>query len=658
MLHALLVMIAVWMAVGVVVTLNLAPITLPRLLNPLLLEASLAAALILVRLGQFRRASLVYLAGSWAWATATVYVSGGIRTPALILYAAMPVSAAWLLGYGAALWTAGICAGTMFIFVCLEMFGSGPPRLVSSTPLGAWFVAVQATLIGTIPVGQVIKRLVETLNELQKYKQHLESLVDQRTAELVKARDEAEAANRAKTVFLANMSHELRTPLNAILGFSSLLRDNGALEQQRHDLDIINRSGEHLLALINDVLDVAKIEAGRTELETASCDVERVIEDVTNMLRPRAVQKGLTLQVESLPAPLFIRTDAARLRQVLINLLSNAIKFTEAGTVTVRMAASPSTNPGESRLVFEVEDTGAGIAACDQAGIFNAFVQGGTAQRQEGAGLGLTISREIVELMGGTIHVESAPGQGSRFRMEIPAERAEEPEATQGPALKHVVRLEEGQPEYRILIVEDQQENRMVLERLLSNAGFQTRVAENGAEGVRQFHEWRPQFIWMDLHMPVMDGVEATKMIRASEGGGEVKIVAVTASGDVRKRREILAQAVDDYVPKPYRFAEVFDCMARHLGCRYQASEKTPGAEAHGTGELRANDIAALPVELRHELREAIVALDPQRISAAIAHISELNEGLGLILTRHAESYAYSNIFDVIKTDPYVSGAS
>jgi signal transduction histidine kinase/DNA-binding response OmpR family regulator len=658
MLHALLAMIAGWMAIGFIVTLNLGPLTAPRLVLPLLLQVSLVAALILVRLGQFRRASLVYLAGSWLWATAVMYISGGIHTHALILYGAMPISAAWLLGYSAALWTAGVCTVTMLVFVCLEMLGSAPPRTLKGTPLGVWFLAVQATLIGTIPVGQVIKRLVETLNELQKYKQHLESLVAWRTAELVKARDDAEAANRAKSAFLANMSHELRTPLNAILGFSSLLRNHGASEQQRHDLDIINRSGEHLLRLIDDVLDVAKIEAGRTELEIASCDAGKVIEDVINMVRPRASQKGLLLRVETSETPLFIRTDPARLRQVLLNLLNNAVKYTETGSVTLRMAAAPANDPGEVLLAFEVEDTGAGIAATDQAVIFDAFVQAGAEKRSEGAGLGLTISRQIVELMGGSIQVESTPGQGSRFRFEIPVARAEEAEVSETTAAERAFTLADGQPEYRVLVVEDQQENWMVLERLLKHAGFQVRVAENGAEGVRIFREWRPQFVWMDLRMPVMNGVEATRLIRASNGGREVKIVAVTASGVAGKRREILAEGLDDYVRKPYRSAEVFECMARHLSCRYQASETTHTAEAHGIGELKAEHLSTLSEELRQELREAIVRLNPERVSAAIARISEVNTSLGLTLKRYAESYAYSRIFDLIKTEIHVSGAS
>jgi signal transduction histidine kinase/CheY-like chemotaxis protein len=579
-----------------------------------------------------------------------MYVSGGIRTHALILYGTLPISAAWLLGYGAALWTACICSVTMLIFVCLEVFGSAPPRTLSATPLGVWFLAVQATLIGTIPVGQVIKKLVQTLNELQKYKQHLESLVEERTAELVKARNEAETANRAKSIFLANMSHELRTPLNAILGFSSLLSERGASEQQRHDLEIINRSGEHLLDLINDVLDVAKIEAGRTELEIASCDVRRIVEDVVNMVRPRASAKGLDLLVETLQAPLFIRTDSARLRQVLINLLNNAVKFTEKGFVALRVTATSAIGSGEVRLVFEAEDTGAGIAASDQAVVFDAFVQAGAAKHHEGAGLGLTISRQIVELMGGSIRVESTPGEGSLFRVEIPAARAEEREIGQGSALNRDIRLAQGQPEYRILIVDDQRENWMVLERLLIHAGFQVRVAENGAAGFKEFHEWCPHFIWMDLRMPVMDGIQATRLIRESDGGQDVKIVAVTA-GSSSKRRELLAEGLDDCVRKPYRSAEVFECMARHLGCRYQVTETKPKGEAERTRELNAEAVSALPEELRQELREAIVTLSPERISAAIARISELDKELALTLAQYAESYAYSRIFHAIKTD-------
>jgi signal transduction histidine kinase len=284
------------------------------MVNIATVQVGLIGALTLIRLGYFRAASLVYLTGTWIFATLAVSSMAGIRSPIIILYGTLPVSAAWLLGYEAALWTACACIGTMLVFAVLDMIGMRPPNTTPGTAIGMWFIAVQATLIGTIPVGQVIRRLLDALKELQGYKQHLEQLVDERTAELVQARDQAEAANRAKSIFLANMSHELRTPLNSILGFSHLLRERGASEQQRHELDIINRSGEYLLGLINDVLDVAKIEAGRSELEIAPCNLGKLTEDVMDMIRPRAAQKGLALRVETPPLPLFVKTDAARLR--------------------------------------------------------------------------------------------------------------------------------------------------------------------------------------------------------------------------------------------------------------------------------------------------------------------------------------------------------
>jgi CheY-like chemotaxis protein len=311
------------------------------------------------------------------------------------------------------------------------------------------------------------------------------------------------------------------------------------------------------------------------------------------------------------------------------------------------MNATPA-NDREVLLTFEIEDTGEGIAAEDQAVIFDAFVQAGAPKLQEGTGLGLTISRQIIELMGGSIQVESTPGQGSRFRAEIKVERAQEPEVNQVAGLERVIALAEGQPKYRILIVEDQEENWMVLERLLQNAGFDVRVAKDGAQGVQAFREWRPQFIWMDLRMPVLDGVEATRLIRASEGGGEVKIAAVTASGYVSERTEVLAGGMDDYIRKPYRPTEIFECIARHLGVRYRVSEGTKQSDSEPVGELRAEELSALPDELLKKLRDALIALEPARISTAIESVSQQNRALGSILAYYADRHAYSKIFHAI----------
>jgi signal transduction histidine kinase/DNA-binding response OmpR family regulator len=614
--------------------------------------------LILLRLGRFRQAAFLYLAGNWVQATYNIAVNGSIQITSTAYYITLPILATWLLGFREAFWTAGVCLGSALVLALVQgpnkVLPTAPPRL----PLLVWANLVMLTLTAAAPLAHILRTLRETLaqsrrdqEELQQYKQDLEQLVEQRTAELVVARDQALAASHAKSAFVANMSHELRTPLNAILGFSNLLRERGASEQQRHDLDIINRSGEHLLGLINNVLDVAKVEAGRSELEISPCDLGRLIEEVQNMVEPRALQKGLTLQVEVPQAPLFVRTDPPRLRQVLINLLGNAVKFTDRGSVTFRMKAAPAIESGEVILTFEVEDTGEGITSADQALIFDPFVQTSPEKRQEGTGLGLAISRQIIELMGGTIGVESTRGQGSCFRVEIKVERARESEINRGPNLDRVTALAEGQPEYRILIVEDQHENWMVLERMLANAGFQVRVAENGAQGVQQFREWRPQFIWMDLRMPVMDGIEATRRIRACEGGREVKIAAVTASGYASRRSEILAGGMDDYVRKPYRPAEIFECMARHLGVRYVVSEGSARPDNGRAGELTAEDLAALPDELRTELRDALITLNPAPISTAIERISRENRALGLILARYANGYSYSRIFDALMTE-------
>jgi PAS domain S-box-containing protein len=395
--------------------------------------------------------------------------------------------------------------------------------------------------------------------ELQIYRDHLEELVTTRTAELAAALDAAEAANRAKSLFLANMSHELRTPLNAILGFSALMQqDSGLTGRDREHLDIINRSGAHLLGLINDILDIAKIEAGRVQMERAPFDLGALFREVTDLMHGRATEKGLQLLLECAPeAPRFVRGDATKLRQVLVNLLGNAIKFTVKGGVALCLGVGPETVG--TRLLIEVEDSGPGIAPEDQTRIFEPFVQASLAG-QQGTGLGLAITRQFVELMGGRIGVTSPWGQGSCFRVELPIEVAAELEAPGDQGEHEVLGLEPGQPDWRILIVEDQPENNLLLSRLLEDAGFQVCTAANGLEGIDRFQQWRPHFIWMDRRMPVMDGLEATRRIRALPGGEAVKIVALTASVFAEQRGEILAAGMDDILHKPFQPREIFAC--------------------------------------------------------------------------------------------------
>ncbi|MEI2780837.1 MAG: ATP-binding protein [Candidatus Competibacter sp.] len=500
-------------------------------------------------------------------------------------------------------------------------------------------------------LNQDVTERKRTEAELQTYRDHLEDLVSVRTTELAQAKDAAEAANRAKSAFLANMSHELRTPLNAILGFSGLLRrDAGIVGRDREHLDIINRSGEHLLGLINDILDMAKIEAGRVELQIAPLDLHALVRDLVGMMGQRALEKSLELRLEqSSRVVRYLRGDEIRLRQTLVNLLGNAIKFTREGAVTLRLDAGP--DPSEPRLRIEVEDTGPGIAPEDQARVFEPFVQAGQTSAQKGTGLGLAITRQFVELMGGRIGVSSRLGRGSRFWIELPVEPASASEVAGAVEESgEVLGLEPGQPDWRILIVEDQPENSLLLGRLLEDAGFRVQTAENGVRGVERFQEWRPHFIWMDRRMPEMDGLEATRRIRALPGGQEVKIVALTASVFAEQRGEMLAAGMDDILHKPFRPKEIFGCLSRHLDLRYLRRERAAPSDA-GLSETPMDPaaLAALPADLRRELADALAILDTARIGALIGRVAERDAALGQFFRRYADNFDFGLIEEVLR---------
>lgn len=466
-------------------------------------------------------------------------------------------------------------------------------------------------------------------------------------AELQKARDAAEAANKAKSVFLANMSHELRTPLNAILGFSSMIHKDAQFpESQRRNLEIINRSGEHLLSLINDVLDMAKIDAGRVQLEETAFDLGAMIRDVTDMMSIRAQDKNLQLLIDqSSKFPRFIIGDEARLRQVLINLISNALKYTQQGGITLRLGTKQN---AVSHLLIEVEDTGSGIAHEDQQLIFDPFVQLSEQGDSKGTGLGLTITRQFVQLMGGHLTLESKLGKGSLFRIDLPLHEVKEEEIIKPKETGQgdVLSLAPGEPIYRVLIVEDQVENQLLLCQLLQAVGIQVRVAKNGKEGVELFQTWHPNFIWMDRRMPVMDGMEATKAIRRLPDGQDVKIVAVTASAFMEQREEMFEAGMDDFVRKPYRANEIYECLSKHLGAKFTYEDHSIHEEPPKT--LTPDMFLLLPEALRNEMKEALESLENERIAGVIKQVAIYDQTLQKTLVQLTDNFDYPTILKAL----------
>lgn len=470
--------------------------------------------------------------------------------------------------------------------------------------------------------------------------------------ELQHAKDAADMANRAKSVFLSNMSHELRTPLNAILGFTQLMdRDPNLTFDQRENLGIINRSGEHLLALINDVLEMSKIEAGRVTLQEESFDLYRLLDTLEEMFRLRAEDKGLVLNFErNENVPQYVHTDEGKLRQVLMNLLSNAVKFTDEGGVALRVTRVIEAQ----RLIVEVEDTGPGILAEDVEAVFEPFMQSESGQRSlEGTGLGLSISRQFVRLMGGDITVSSVMGQGSIFRLELPILVDFMDRVELARPSRRVLGLEPGQAAYRLLIVDDRKSTRQLLVKLLRPVGFDVREAVNGCEAVELWESWDPHLIWMDMRMPVMDGYEATRQIKATEKGQKTVIVALTASAFEEDRETILAAGCDDIVRKPFRKEEIFDKLTEHLGVCFVYAEDlvrpVPASFANSQDVLAPASLAVLPPGWTAELKQATIKADLNQILSLVEQIREQDAALAESLTYLANNFEYQTILTFIQ---------
>ncbi len=494
----------------------------------------------------------------------------------------------------------------------------------------AWMLAfgIAAALVGWQTV-----RVVRRGRHLQVANQSLESQaqnlgeanrkLEEFNSALTAANVEIQQANEAKSTFLANMSHEIRTPMNAILGYAQILQHSPDLsDQHRRAVTTIHQSGDHLLALINEILDLSKIEAGRLQLNPVDFDLRELLQSLSVMIALRCKEKGLAWQLVGLDEVdeerLLVHGDPAKLSQVLLNLLGNAVKFTDEGEVVLRLSRGEA-----DRYAFAVVDSGVGIAAAEQATLFEPFQQGTAGQSKEGTGLGLAIAQQLVALMGGQLELVSAAGEGARFFFEIelaPAHAAVPPVAATARPLQ---RLAAGQM-VRALIADDVATNRDILQTLLIEMGAEVSSAEDGQQALDQLETFQPNILFLDMRMPVLDGQATLRKLRALGPWQAVKVVAISASVLTHERQVFMDLGFDEFIPKPFRFEEVAACLERLLGVAFAEG---PAADA-ATAELPADwSEVVLPAELLARLHRAVELYSVTDIEECLAEMEPLADG-------------------------------
>ena len=549
-------------------------------------------------------------------------------------------------------------------------------RLVTSV----WFLLV-IVIVAYKTINNLKKTNSGIVKVLESFTEELENKVEQRTSQLEEsiqktetALAQAQDANEAKSRFLANMSHELRTPLNAILGFSQLMgRDTSISKEHQENLKIINRSGEHLLKLINDILEMSKIEVGQAILNENTFDLYIMLQSLEDMLRLKAKAKNLNLIfIQDPNTPQYIKTDEGKLRQILINLLGNALKFTEQGAITLRVKLKKREQSNNTQidflmsdlflLNFVVEDTGPGIESAEINRLFTPFEQTQTGlESKEGTGLGLSICQKFVELMGGEIQVSSTLGEGTKFTFDILIRTVDKttkihPEINL--QTRQIIGLASGLPKYRILAVDDVEASRLLLQKMLSAIGFEVRQASNGEEAIAIWQEWQPHLILMDMRMPVMDGYTATERIKSQPNGKNTIVIALTASAFEEERLVILSAGCDDFMRKPFKEAELLETIGNYLEIDYiyadetdVASQQHLNSQSTISEQLTPESLTVMPAEWLDQLNQAASQVDNQEIFRLLTEIPAEYESLAQDLRILVEQFRCDKIIDLTEAN-------
>jgi signal transduction histidine kinase len=546
--------------------------------------------------------------------------------------------------------------------VCEQLKANSQTRsipVIFLSALDGIFDKVKAFSVGGVDyitkpfhIQEVLAR-VNTHLQLCNLHQTLAAQVEAKTLQLTTALQEANSANQAKTQFLSTMSHELRTPLNAILGFTSLmLRDKFLTLEQQEQLKIINHSGEHLLRLINEVLEMSKIEAGCLILEQINFDLDRLLANLAEMLALKINNKGLNFELilaEDLPK--YIQTDRNKLHQILINLLDNAIKFTSEGQVKLKVRSISEKSESVTQLLFTVEDTGLGIAPEELRLLFEPFMQTETGKKSEsGTGLGLSIAQEYIKLMGGEIKVNSMLGKGTRFDFTIPITVVSSLDNEQLSSEQRAISLKQDRQQYRILVAEDRAENRQWLVKLLAIVGFEVREANNGKTAIEVWENWSPHLILMDMQMPIINGYEATKYIKEHSQARSTIIIALTASVFKEQQHLIISAGCDDILPKPFPEELLWKKIARYLPVSYIYEENS---QSKSIDELNNNlspmklSLSFMSDEWLDRLKYYAKAADGKQILQLLTSIPPEKSNIALFLQKLVADFCFESIIAI-----------